>query len=223
MMRPLSAFLLGGATALLLAAMSRPTDTAAAITPPADARADAARTATPQDPQDPQAAMREMMAKAKKFTQPGEHHQKLERFVGTWTTATRITMGPKTGKAEAGTVTIRWLMPGRWLVAEGKSTFMGQPQDLYWLLGYDNFKQSYVMTTLSNLDTAMLHFEGDMTPDDKALITYGTLDEYLTGEHDKMVRYVYRFLSDDKFVLEVHDLPIGETDTKVVEITYTRA
>jgi hypothetical protein len=61
-----------------------------------------------------------------------------------------------------------------------------------------------------------------MDPSGKALITYGTIDEYLTGEHDKMVKYVWRFLSEDKIVLEVHDLPIGENNAKVVELTFTR-
>jgi hypothetical protein len=37
-----------------------------------------------------------------------------------------------------------------------------------------------------------------------------------------MVKYAWRFVSDDKTVLEVHDLPIGENNTKVVEITFTR-
>ena len=82
---------------------------------------------------------------------------------------------------------------------------------------------SYVFTTVSTMDTAMNHAEGDMDPGGKAMILYGTIDEYLTGEHDKMVKYVFRFLSPDKIVLEVHDLPIGENNTKVLEITYTRA
>ena len=91
------------------------------------------------------------------------------------------------------------------------------------ILGYDNFKQSYVSTMISSLDTAMTHAEGDMDPSGNALLSYGTLDEYLTGEHDKMVKYVWRFPSKDKMVLEVHDLPIGEQNTKVLEISYARA
>jgi hypothetical protein len=42
---------------------------------------------------------------------------------------------------------------------------------------------------------------------------YGTLDEYLTGEHDKMVKSVWRFVSDDEMRLEVHDLAIGESNS----------
>ena len=72
------------------------------------------------------------------------------------------------------------------------------------------------------MDTIMIHQEGDMDPGGKALLMYGTLDEYLTGEHDKMVKTVFRFLSEDEIVMEVHDLPIGEKNTKVFEIRYKR-
>ena len=51
---------------------------------------------------------------------------------------------------------------------------------------------------------------------------YGTLDEYLTGEHDKMVKTIWRFISKDEMVMEVHDLHIGEKNTQVIEIRYTR-
>jgi hypothetical protein len=76
---------------------------------------------------------------------------------------------------------------------------------------------------VGNFDTAMIRAEGDMDPSGKALLLYGTLDEYLTGEHDKMVKTVWRFPSADKLVMEVHDLPIGEQNTKVFEVVYTRA
>jgi hypothetical protein len=96
------------------------------------------------------------------------------------------------------------------------------PYEAVSTLGYDNFKQSFVLSTVSSMDTAMHYAEGDLTQGGDALLVYGTLDEYLTGEHDKMVKTVFRFLSDDEMVMEVHDLPIGETNTKVVEFRFTR-
>jgi hypothetical protein len=89
-------------------------------------------------------------------------------------------------------------------------------------MGYDNFKMSFVVTTVSSMDTAMNRSEGDLDPGGKALLLYGTLDEYLTGEHDKMVKTVFRFNSADEIVMAIHDLPIGENNTKVVEIKYSR-
>jgi hypothetical protein len=168
-------------------------------------------------------AMAEMMKAAARWTQPGEHHKELERFVGKWDTETRMFMGGKATPGEKGTAEFTWLMPGRWLQYRAQGSMMGMQAESACLMGYDNFKMSYVATGVSSFDTAMNRFEGDMTPDGKSLVMYGTLDEYLTGEHDKMVKYAWRFLSPDKMLFEIHDLPIGETNTKVVEITYTRA
>ncbi len=174
------------------------------------------------DPKKAAAEMAAMMEKAKRFTQPGEHHKVLDRFLGKWTTDTRMFMDGKPTPPEKGTTEFSWLMAGRWMKVEWTSSMMGQPIQGFMLLGYDNFKQSFVTTTITSMDTAMVHLEGDMDPSGKALISYGTLDEYLTGEHDKMVKSVWRFPSKDKMVLEVHDLPIGEKNTMVFEVSYSR-
>jgi hypothetical protein len=176
-----------------------------------------------QDPIKPAPAdFAALMEKAKRFTEPSKHHKELERFVGKWKTETRIFMGKQATPAEKGQAEFAWLMPGRWLKSDWSGTMMGRPIQGFMILGYDNFKQSYVTTQVTSMDTAMTHSEGDLDPGGKALLTYGTLDEYLTGEVAKMVKLVWRFPSPERMMLEVHDLPIGENNTKVVEVTYTR-
>ncbi|MCC6671740.1 MAG: DUF1579 family protein [Planctomycetes bacterium] len=184
----------------------------------------------PQDPKKEAPAhgqgggdMAAMMAKAAKFIQPGPQHKALERFLGRWNTETRVFMAGQATPPDKGTAEVTWQIEGRWLLSKAQGRMMGMPISSCAWIGYDNFKMSYVVTMVSSMDTAMTRSEGDMTQDGKSLITYGTLDEYLTGEHDKMVKYVWRFLSDDEIVLEVHDLPIGEVNTKVVEMRYVRA
>lgn len=171
----------------------------------------------------PGAEMAAMMKQAERYTQPGEQHKVLERFVGRWNTETRVFMGANAMPPEKGTSEFSWLMPRRWLQCQSRGTMFDTAVEQFYLLGYDNFMMSFVATGVTSMDTAMNRFEGDMTPDGKALVAYGTIDEYLTGEHDKMVKYAWRFVDADKIVLEVHDLPIGEVNTKVVEITYVRA
>ncbi len=178
--------------------------------------------APPQDPQDPKNAMAKMMAKAKRYTQPGKYHKVLERFIGKWNTEMRLFMGKEPTAAEKGTAENTWLMEGRWLQMQSTGTMMGRPLNSFWLMGYDNFKQSYVATGVSNFDTSMNRSEGDLDKSGKTMLLYGTIDEYLTGEHDKMVKVVFRFESKDKIIMELHDLPIGEHNTKVVETVYTR-
>ncbi|MBL8857328.1 MAG: DUF1579 family protein [Planctomycetes bacterium] len=168
-------------------------------------------------------AMAEMMAKAERWTKPGEHHKLLEKFVGKWNTEVRMFMGGQATPPEKGTAECTWLMPGRWIQCRSNGQMMRMPMETFFLMGYDNFKMSYVTTALNSMDTMMLHFEGDMTPDGKSLVSYGTLDEYLTGEHDKMVKTAWRFIDADTMVFEVHDLPIGEVNAKVFEIKYMRS
>lgn len=170
----------------------------------------------------PKQDMAAAMAKAKQFTEVGAMHAKLERFVGKWTTESRFFMGGEATPPEKGTCEFRWKIGKRWLESESTASFMGQPLKMASWLGYDAFKMSFVMTSIQSMDNAMTRAEGDLTHDGKSLVMYGTLDEYLTGEHDKMVKYAWRFTSDDEMTLEVHDLPIGEMNTKVVEFKYTR-
>lgn len=166
-------------------------------------------------------ALAQAMAQAKAMITPGEQHQWLKRFEGKWATETMITM-PGAGDAAKGESEFTWLVPGRWLQQRSSGNLMGMTISSVSIMGYDNFKKSYVATTVSTMDTAMNSAEGDRTPDGNTLILYGTVDEYLTGEHDKMVKTVFRFVNDDSFVQEIHDLPIGETNTKVIEVRYTR-
>lgn len=181
-----------------------------------------AASAQGEAPEANDATMMEMMKQAERYTKPGQHHAFLQRFVGDWTTEFRITMTGMETPVETGSATFDWLMEGRWIRQQSTGSMMGMPMQTHSILGYDNFKQSYVASTVWTIDTAMHYAEGDLDPATNALLLYGTLDEYLTGEHDKMVKTVWRFPSQDRMVMEVHDLPIGENNTQVVEVVYTR-
>lgn len=166
--------------------------------------------------------MAEMMERAKKFTQPGEAHKALEKFLGVWRVENSFVMGGKQTKPEIGEQRCDWLIKGRWVHCRLTGQLMGKPAESVTVIGYDNFKLSYRVMMVSSIDTAMNTSEGDMDPGGKVLLTYGTLDEYLTGEHDKMVKYVWRFETPDSITMEVHDLPIGEKNTQVLNVRYTR-
>ncbi len=164
-----------------------------------------------------------MLENARRYTEPGEHHEILERFLGKWDSETSLVMAGNATPPTEGTMEVSWLMEGRYIKFESTGEFLGSEVEMFSIMGYDNFKQSFVVTSINSMDTIMIRSEGDLTPDGDALLVYGTLDEYLTGEHDKMVKTVWRFISDDEIVMEIHDLPIGEENTKVLEFRYTRA
>ncbi len=164
-----------------------------------------------------------MFAGAAKYLTPDARHEWLGQFVGDWDVTFRMIMAPGMPAMEShGTATVKWLIDGRWLIREGDTPVMGSSVRHVTILGHDNFKQKYVSMTVDSFQTCMLTAEGFRDQHRTSLHLYGPLDEYLTGENDKPVRYTWRIDSPDKHVLEVHDLAIGLENTKVVEIEYTR-
>ncbi|MFN8547129.1 MAG: DUF1579 family protein [Candidatus Eisenbacteria bacterium] len=170
----------------------------------------------------------EMEAMQKRWMEtivPGKWHRRLDYFLGKWDTSTSTWMGG-TGSSEAmrskGTAEFRWLVDGRWLWMEGKGDWMGQQMTNYGITGYDNFRHRYVSVFVDNLSTAMNSASGLLSQSGNEMIEYGTIDEPMNGEVGKNVKYITRITDDDHFAYEIHDLGIGEANTKVIQIDYTR-
>lgn len=171
-----------------------------------------------------EAEMQAMLQRWQEACTPGPAHEKLSPFVGKWDTVTRVWMaGPDQPPAESkGTSVTSWWDEKRWLQTSSDGEMMGQPERGHGVMGYDNYKKKYVATWVSSSTTALLSMEGGFDQSGKTLILYGLMDEPMTGEHDKVVKYIWRLDNPDRIVFEVHDLPIGETNTKVIEMVYTR-
>jgi hypothetical protein len=100
---------------------------------------------------------------------------------------------------------------------------MGQAEHGIGLHGYDNYKKKHWSVWTSTFISGILPSEG-VTVDKthKVQVLYGPMDEPLTGEHDKTVKYVTRIIDNDTVKFEVWDLGIGENGMAVVKITYKR-
>ena len=57
-------------------------------------------------------------------------------------------MGDQAGPAEKGTAEFSWLMEGRWLKSDWSGSMMKMPLTGFLVMGYDNFRQSFVMTAV---------------------------------------------------------------------------
>jgi Protein of unknown function (DUF1579) len=172
----------------------------------------------------PAADMQEMMKKWMEMATPGEGHKHLGQFVGKWDTAMRMWWeGPGKPPAESkGTSEIKWMLDGRFLLEESSGQMMGMPYRGMSIMGYDNFKKKYVVSYIDNMGTAMFTGEGKFDMANKVLTMHGKMDEPMTGEHDKTVKYVTRVLGKDKYIFEMFDEVGGPNEYKTVEITYTR-
>jgi hypothetical protein len=152
---------------------------------------------------------------------PGPAHKDLARFIGTWDTET-VMFGMGDVPAVKGTAEWKWLFEGRWIQMNSSGELMGRPYHNQMTMGYDNFRQKYTTAGVDDLQTVLITSEGNFDQSRQALITYGKVDEPMTGEIEKTFKSVWRFAGPDKFTHEVHDLAIGETNTKVFEVVYTR-
>jgi len=168
--------------------------------------------------------MEEMMKKWMDAIKPSESHKMLNAFVGSWETATSLWMqGPSAPPTVTkGTAEVKWALGGRYIQQESKGEMMGRPMSGVGFTGYDNINKKFISFWIDDMSTAMYNSEGGFDQAGKVLTTYGKMDEPMTGEHDKNVKYVSRLISPDKFIFEVHDLIIGEPNTRVVEVVYTR-
>lgn len=98
---------------------------------------------------------------------------------------------------------------------------MGIDLEGIFILGYDNYKHKYTAVFIDNLNTSTRIAEGTMDQTNTVLSLWGTMDEWLTDEHDIAVLYRFR-IKPSLIILEIHDLTIIPGNTNVVEITFVK-
>ena len=67
-----------------------------------------------------------------KAAQPGEPHAKLKAMVGTWTTASKMWMGPGEPKESKGVLKRKMIMDGRFLREKFDGDFFGRSSAQRW-------------------------------------------------------------------------------------------
>lgn len=170
------------------------------------------------DAPDPQ----EMMKLWEKYSTPDEHHEALGRLIGEWDYEARVVLAGMES-SDKGTSSCRWVVPDLWVGCENQGTFMGKPYYSFHLNGFDKFKKNWVVATVDSSNSALNVTSGVVVdPSGKVESLYGTIDEFLTGEHDKPIRVVRRWISGDKYELDIWDLGIGETGQVVLKFAFTR-
>ena len=171
-------------------------------------------------PVDPQVA--EMMKKAEEAASPSAAHKKLDPFVGEWNAEVKMWMAPEAPPTVSkGTAKSTWVMSGRYVQEEFSGEIMGKPFHGMSLTGYDNVRQKYRGVWVDDMSTTIVTSEGDLDAAGKVFTFGGNYACAMTGEKNKEAKMVYRLLSRDKHVFEMHDPALG-SNSKMMEITYTR-
>lgn len=159
----------------------------------------------------------------KKLSAPGENHNVLGRMIGKWKTTTKVwPSGPGSTVSEnSGSSTFRWILGKRHVQQESNTTVLGMKVEAVGFFGYDNFKRKYTHTWMESTSTARYISEGAIDRDGNMITLHGKMDEFLTGEHDKVVRYELEFKSPTEFEFRIFDLGLGK-DSLVVQTTYSK-
>ena len=155
---------------------------------------------------------------------PGAQHKMLEESVGTWDAEVKMWMNGPSGEpmVSKGTSEQKIILGGRYLQQDFTGEMMGQSFTGTGFTGYDNFKKKYVSFWIDNMSTGMSTMDGALDKDGKSVTMWGRMDEPATGQKDKKVKYVTRFVDKDTQVFETYDVTSFGDKKPIMEITYKR-
>jgi hypothetical protein len=166
----------------------------------------------------PGESMAKMLKLGEELATPNENHLFLKKLTGDWVTTTSIMDMPE----EFGTSTNVMIFGDRYLDSSYGGTFMGVKYTGRMTVGFDNYKNKFVAVFIDTLGTSMRTAEGMLDRTKTSLSLWGTMDEWMTDEHDKPVMYRYNIIDHDHFDLEIHDLGIVTGKTRVITMQFVR-
>lgn len=169
--------------------------------------------------QEESAAQMEMFEKLMK---PGEYHEHLKNFVGTWSAEVKIWMDPSAPPiVTKGQATFKLIFDGRFLYGDFLGEFMGSPFKGINIMGYDNAKKEFFSIWLDNSTTGLLSAKGIYDAGTKKYhFRSETFDPY-SGQTLEMREEAY-FASQDEYISVTYAKPKDGEEFKNMEMKYKR-
>jgi hypothetical protein len=192
---------------------------------PADKTAAPAATPKPGDKPaagQPSAEEAAMMAKMMEYGTPGEAHKKLNALVGSWTCESKMFKAPG-APAEVGTGTAerKWVLDGRYLFEEVKSTMMGMPFSGIGYAGYDNHDKKYFYTWIDSMGTGMWRETGTADAAGK-VFNYSGENYDCMSDKVKKTRSTMEIVDNSKQVMKMYDTGPDGKEFVAFELNCTR-
>lgn len=150
---------------------------------------------------------------------PGEHHKKLDSFVGTWNL--EVKYADQAGPGSKGKSEFKWVMDGRFLVETTKTEMAGRVFEWMGWHGYANRSKEYVSVWADNFDTDMETMTGKFDDAKKTLTYVGESDNPLMGGKIT-IKWIMRLESKDRFITEMYESDGNGREKRVMEIIATR-
>jgi len=162
------------------------------------------------------------MEMIERLMKPGEFHELLKDFVGTWTADAKMWMDPNAPPVESkGQATFKLIFDGRFLYGDFNAEFMGMPFKGINIMGYDNFKREFFSIWLDNSTTGLLSSTGSYDTDTKKYHFIAEMFDPATGQTLEL-REEAHFASKDEYVSVTYAKPKDGKEFKNMEMKYTR-
>lgn len=163
-----------------------------------------------------------MMQAFMKLAEPGEHHEHLKVLAGTWKTTTKWWMGPGEPDISQGVAKNTWILGGRFLQTDFKSSSEEHPFAGLGLLGYDNAKKQHVSMWCDTMGTMISVSHGTCDDSGKVFTYISSYDDPMTGQAKKM-KMVTKVINNNKHVFTIHNIDKDGKEHQELEVTYVRA
>jgi hypothetical protein len=161
----------------------------------------------------------DMMAAMARIGTPDEHHEELGKLVGNWKAHAKFLMDPGAPMQESmGTMSIKWVLGGRFVKCDFNMEFMGQPFEGLAYTGYDIAHSQYVSTWMDTMSTKITYMEGNMD-ESGDMVMHGTAT---TPMGDNPMKIVSTWIDEDTTQDMFYDKMPDGTWMNTGSITYTR-
>lgn len=156
------------------------------------------------------------------YSKPTPQHDVLDNLWGKWQYA--VTIDSDDGPAEMLTLDAdyRWILGGRFLIGSYDGYVNGGLFQAREVLGYDSFRGEYRSVWVDNRTTAMTISTGEYDALKKTLTFKGLQDDVEHDRRDQPFTFVYRFVNDDHFDIEIWRPGAGGKLVKRTSVKATR-
>ena len=165
----------------------------------------------------------EEMAKWQAYATPNENHKVLEQAAGEWSYTCKMWMEKDAPAQETkGNNTNKMILGGRFLQAESKGDFQGQPFEGIAITGYDNQKKEYNSIWIDSMGTGMAISKAKYDPATQTLTEKGSFSCPLNDE--VKFRSEWKFIDANHYTYSMYGKGKNNKgdEFKTMEIDYTR-
>jgi hypothetical protein len=173
---------------------------------------------TPADKAPAKPTEMEMMQQMMAMATPGEEHEWMKAFEGTFKGVMSMEMEGKP-MISNGIMKNTWVLGGRFMRQEWKSDFMGQPFEGLGYMGFDRAQKKYFGTWMDTMSTACMVSEGSY---DQKTKTYTMTGQTMTPEGMGTMRQVVVVKSNDEHFFEAFMSGPDGKEMPAFKIAYTR-